>query len=509
MDAVTSLIGGFAEIFTPVNLMAVIIGVVLGNLVGVLPGLGPTAAMSLLLPATMAMDATTAIVMLAGIYYGAMFGGAITSVLLNIPGEATAIATAFDGHPMARQGRAGAALAISAGSSFIGSMMAAVAIVLMASQLADLGLSLGPPEITCILFLALTLASSLSQGSLTKALLMTNVGLVLAMVGQDIFTGQYRLTFGSGVMRDGLDLAVVIMGLFGISEILMTLGEKHQRALPVGSLRAMLPTRTEMRQAGPGAARGGLVGMFLGLIPGAGGLLSSFAAYSLEKKVSRTPERFGKGAPEGVSATESANNSGALTAFLPMLTLGIPTTATTAILLGAFMMNGIQPGPMLFENEAPLAWGLIASMFLGTFILLILNIPLVRVWTWFLRVPFPVLYPILIALICVGAFSINNSVSDVAVVVVFGVLGYLARRHGYPLAPLALAFVIGGQLEAAFRQSLAIGGGSPLVFVTRPVSGLILAATAAATVVILTLKLRASRKRTTTPSPLEESNVEL
>ncbi|MQA02223.1 MAG: tripartite tricarboxylate transporter permease [Streptosporangiales bacterium] len=493
-DTLSALLSGFATILTPINIAAVFVGVVIGNLIGVLPGLGPTASMSLLLPVTFYLEPTTAIVMLAGIYYGSMYGGTITSVLLNIPGEATAIVTAFDGHPLAKKGRAGAALCIGALASFVGSLCAVVAMVFLAQVLADFGLRFGPPEICAIMLFALTLVSSLTQGSFRKAMIMTAAGLLLTTVGTDMFTGDQRFTFDFLFLQDGFNLVVVIMGLFGISEILMSL--RDQRTTPISvRLREMVPTGAELRASLAPVARGTGTGMILGLVPGAGALLSSFASYSLEKRVAKQPARFGKGAIEGVAGPEAANNAGSTSAFVPMLSLGTPTTATTAVLLGALMINGVEPGPLLIDKAPEVVWGLMASMFLGNIMLVILNIPLIRVWTKLLEIPFPVLYPILLVIIGLGTFALNNSVADVIAVAIFGVLGYFARVHGYPLAPLVLAFVIGNQFESSLRQSLTLSQGSFAIFFTRPLSLAILIGTVVLSALFVVLAKR-SRIRT-------------
>ena len=482
MEALNGILVGLAHAAQPLNLLFCLIGVALGTAVGVLPGLGPTATISLLLPITFHMQPAAAVILLGGIYYGAMYGGSITSVLIRVPGEAATVMSCIDGYEMARQGRAGAALGMAAFASFIAGMLAVCGMVLIGPVLAKAAYHFGPVEIAALVILGLVMVAMMSGASSAKAMSMVALGLLLSTVGQDFVSGAERFTFGIATLTDGLGIAVISIGLFGVSEILMLASRRlDPRAMieTPRTLRELLPTGADWRLARGPIVRGSLLGFFLGLLPGAGALLSTFASYLLEKKLALDPERFGKGAVEGVAGPEAANNAAAQSAFVPLLSLGIPPNAVMGVLLGALMIQGVAPGPKLMTDRPDIFWGVIASMLFGNIMLIILNVPLVRVFVSLLRVPTHYLAPVILLFCAVGAFSANNNMVDVAVVMVCGVLGFGLRRAGFDPVPLLIAFVLGGILEKAVRQALLIGYGSPAVFFERPISlGLMLAAAA-------------------------------
>ena len=478
MEIFHGLFYGFQVVLQPTNLLYGFIGVFIGTLVGVLPGLGPPAAIALLLPSTFAVKPVSAIIMLAGIYYGAMYGGSTTSILLNVPGEAASVVTCMDGHAMARQGRAGPALGISAFGSFIAGTLGVIALTFLAPSLAKVALSFGPPEYFSLMVLGLTILTYFARESMVKALMMAVVGLLCGSVGVDSISGRYRFTLGIPALLDGLGLVPVIMGLFGISEVLLNLerrGEKQEIFTP--PTKGLFPNREDWRRSAMPILRGSVLGFFLGVLPGAGTIIASFASYAVEKKVSKYPERFGTGVIEGVAAPESANNAAATGAFIPLLTLGIPANAVMAILLGALMIHGLQPGPLLMKQAPDVFWGIIASMYTGNVMLLVLNLPLIPMWARLLRVPYAILFPFILLFCLIGSYSINNSVGDGIVMWIFGILGYLMKKFDYEGAPLVLAMVIGPMMEEAMRQSLILSAGSAAIFFTRPISaGFILAA---------------------------------
>jgi putative tricarboxylic transport membrane protein len=471
MEILQGMLNGFQVAFQPINLFYCFIGVFIGTLVGVLPGLGPAAAIALLLPSTFALSPVSSIIMLAGIYYGAMYGGSTTSILVNIPGEAASVVTCLDGHAMARQGRAGPALGISALGSFIAGTLSIVLLTLLAPLLIKVTLSFGPPEYFSLMVLGTTLVTYFTQGSMVKALMMALVGVLLGSVGVDSISGRYRFTFGIQTLMDGLGLVPVIMGLFGISEVLLNLEHlAHQRTVYAAPTGGLLPNREDWRRSAMPIARGSFLGFFLGILPGAGAIIASLAAYATERKFSKHPERFGKGAIEGVAAPEAANNAAAGGAFIPLLTLGIPANPVMAILLGALMIHGLQPGPLLMTRAPDLFWGTIASMYIGNVLLVVLNLPLIGIWTRLLRVPYALLFPFILLFCLIGSYSVNNNVGDAVVMWIFGVLGYLLRKFDYEAAPLILAMVIGPMMEEALRQSLILSAGSFTIFLARPIS---------------------------------------
>ena len=478
MGLLENLALGFGVSLTPLNLGVALVGVLLGTAVGVLPGLGPAATISLLLPVTLSLDHTSAIIMLAGIYYGAMYGGSITSILVRIPGEAASVVTCLDGYEMARRGRAGVALGISAFGSFIAGTVATLGIALLGPWLAGVALAFGPVEKASLVLFGLVLVVNVGEGSRPRAYAMVAAGLLLSTVGTDLVSGTQRFTFGAAYLGDGLSVVVLAMGLFGVSEVLM-LAEKRTPSLPVlpygRRLRDLLPDRADWaRSAGP-IGRGTVLGFLLGLLPGGGALIASFVSYVVEKRVSRTPQAFGQGEIAGVAGPESANNAAAQASFVPLLCLGIPANAVIGVIMGAFVIHGIAPGPRLITDHPTLFWGVVTSMFLGNLMLIVLNVPLVGAFVSLLRVPPAVMAPMVLMFCGIGAFSLNNSVNDVLVMAAFGVAGYALRKNGFDLAPLLLAFVLGSLFENSVHQALAIGYGSAGVFVTRPISASILA----------------------------------
>jgi putative tricarboxylic transport membrane protein len=478
MEILQGVLNGFQVAFQPINLFYCFVGVFIGTLVGVLPGLGPAAAIALLLPSTFALSPVPSVIMLAGIYYGAMYGGSTTSILVNIPGEAASVVTCLDGHAMARQGRAGPALGIAAFGSFIAGTLSILILTLLAPLLVKVTLSFGPPEYFSLMVLGTTLVTYFTHGSMLKALVMALVGVLLGSVGVDSISGRYRFTFGIPTLMDGLGLVPLIMGLFGISEVLLNLEHlAEKRTIYAASMKGLLPNLKDWKRSVMPIARGSLLGFFLGILPGAGAIIASFAAYATEKRVSKHPEQFGKGAIEGVAGPEAANNAAAGGAFIPLLTLGIPANAVMAILLGALMIHGLQPGPLLMTRAPDLFWGTITSMYIGNAMLLVLNLPLIGIWIRLLRVPYTLLFPFILLFCLIGSYSVNNNIGDGIVMWVFGILGYLLKKFDYEAAPLVLALVIGPMMEEALRQSLILSAGSFAIFVERPISaGFIFAA---------------------------------
>lgn len=475
----SSIAIGFEAALQPTNLLYVLIGVVIGTVIGVLPGLGPTATIALLLPLTYSMDATGAIIMLAGIYYGSMYGGTITSVLLRIPGEAASVVTAIDGYQMARNGRAGPALGIAAIGSFIGGIASFVGLLVLAPFLARLGIKFGPPEFAVLAGFGILLATWIGTGSRAKAVAAAALGLALASIGQDPISGTPRMTFGSVNLLGGIDFVALAMGLFGVGEILYNVSLKIKGTLVIENVGRVLPTREDMKTSRGPIVRGSLIGFLIGILPGGGGVVSSLASYAVEKRKAREPERFGKGAIEGVAGPETANNASSTSAFIPLLTLGVPSNSVLALLFGALLLQGIVPGPQLMTTEPQVFWGVIASMLVGNLILLVLNIPMVSVFIRLLKLKFGYLAAGAVLVTMIGTFSLNNSVSDMMIMVVFGIVGYGMRVVGMDPGPLVLAFVLGPLLEESFRQSMLISNGSLLVFVDRPITLVMILAGAA------------------------------
>ena len=470
MEIIHNLFFGLGVALQPSNLFLCFIGVLLGTLVGVLPGLGPVAAMSLLLPVTYSVNPVGAVILLSGIYYGAMYGGSSTSILLNIPGESASVVTCLDGYQMARKGRAGPALGISAMGSFIGGTASILGLMLVAPPLAEVALKFGPPEYFSLMVLGVILLTFLAGDSMAKALCMAALGIFLGSIGMDVLSGMERFTFNIPILIDGVGLVPVAMGLFGISEVLLNLEISLKRDLFQTALKGLLPNLEDWKRSFWPIIRGSVVGFFLGILPGGGAILASFTSYALEKKVSRHPERFGQGAIEGVAGPETANNAATGGAFIPLLTLGLPSNAVMALLLGAMLIYGMQPGPMLIKEHPDLFWGAVTSMYIGNGMLLVLNLPLIGLWVKILKIPYRFLFPLILLFCLVGAYSLNNNTSEVVIMVVFGVVGYFLRKFKYPLAPAILALVLGPMLEKALRQSLLMSVGSGWIFLSRPIS---------------------------------------
>jgi len=474
MELLGNLALGFGVAVSPVNLFFCFIGALLGTLIGVLPGIGPLAAISMLLPITFQFPPVTALIMLAGIYYGAQYGGSTTSILVNLPGESSAVVTTIDGHAMAKTGRAGAALAVAAMGSFFAGCVTTLLIAVASPPLARIGLSFQAPEYFSLMFLGMVGAVVLAHGSVVKAVGMIVMGLLFGMVGTDLNSGRQRYTFGFGELSDGIGFVTLAMGLFGVADILMNL-ERSEMPRMTAVVGRLFPTREEMRLAVPAVLRGTALGAVLGVLPGGGAILSSFAAYALEKKISRHPQRFGQGAIEGVAGPESANNAGAQSSFIPMLTLGIPSNALMALLVGAMSIFGVVPGPRIITEQPQLFWGLIASMWIGNAMLLVINLPMIGLWVRMLSIPYRLLHPIILLFCCIGVYALNGSALEVGLMALFGLLGYALLKLGFEPAPMLLGFVLGPLMEENLRRALAVSRGDPMVFVTRPISaGLLL-----------------------------------
>ncbi len=486
MDEIISNLGlGFQQALTLTNLFYCFLGVFLGTIVGVLPGLGPIATIAMLLPITFALQPVSALIMLAGIYYGAQYGGSTTAILINVPGKSSSVVTAIDGHKLARRGKAGYALATAAFSSFFAGTVATFLIAGFAPALAAFALKFGPAEYFSLMVLGLAASVSLAHGSIIKALAMVVLGLMLGTVGQDLYTGTPRFTFGLRDLSDGLEFVALAMGLFGLAEIVRNLEDESQRTVIVQKITDLIPSAAELRRIIAPILRGTALGSMLGILPGGGAMLASFAAYSLEKKVSRHGHEFGKGAIEGVAAPESANNAGAQTSFIPMLTLGIPSNPVMALMIGAMIIQGIVPGPNVINDKPELFWGIIASMWVGNVMLLVLNLPLIGIWVKFLSVPYHVLFPGIMAVCCVGVYSVSNTPFDVFTMAAFGVLGYTLVKLDCEPAPLLLGFIIGRMLEEYLRRAMLLSRGDPMVFFERPYSRYLLIAAILSLVVVL------------------------
>jgi putative tricarboxylic transport membrane protein len=463
---------GFGVAFTVNNLLFCFLGVLIGTLIGVLPGLGPVATISMLLPVTFGMDPVTSIILLAGVYYGAQYGGSTTSILVNIPGEAASIVTCLDGYQMARKGRAGAALGMSAFGSFIGGTASIVGLMLMAPLLARVALTFGPPEYCALMFFGLTLVIYLCVGSIIKGLIMAVAGLALSMVGQDPVSGITRFTLESITLMDGVGIVPVAMGMFGIGEVLTNIEESIQREVISPKIKGLLPTLQDWKDSTWPIIRGTIIGFFVGVLPGSGPVIPTFICYSLEKRLSRYPEKFGTGVIEGVAGPETANNAATGGSMVTLLSLGLPANASMAVLLGAFIIHGIQPGPLLLAQHPQLFWGTIASMYIGNVMLVILNVPLIGLWVRILKIPYNILFPLILLFCFIGVYSINNNIHDILIMLGFGVFGYVIRKFGYEGAPLLLALVLGPMFEMAFRQSMLFG--DPLILFKRPISMILL-----------------------------------
>ncbi len=487
MELFANLAIGFEQALSAQNLMFCFMGVLVGTMVGVLPGLGPLPTIAMLLPITFGVPPTSALIMLAGIYYGAQYGGSTTAILLNLPGEASSVVTAIDGHQMARKGKAGLALFTAAIGSFFAGTVATFLIAGFAPSLAEFALRFGPAEYFSLMVLGLAASVALAHGSVLKAIAMVVLGLLLGTVGQDIYTGVARFSYGMEELIDGLNFVAIAMGVFGIGEVVRNL-ENEQRGQAIASrIRDLIPTRQELKSIVAPILRGTSLGSALGILPGGGAILGSFAAYSLERRIAKEPQRFGQGAIEGVAAPESANNAGAQTSFIPMLTLGIPSNPVMALMIGALLINGIVPGPNLMTQKPELFWGVIASMWVGNLMLVILNLPLISIWVKFMSIPYRVLYPGIIAVCCIGVFSIGNNPFDVYVMAVFAVLGYILLKLDCEPAPLLLGFVIGRLLEEHLRRAMLLSRGDPFVFVdinNHPISAVLIVVSVAALIIV-------------------------
>ena len=494
MELLQNLMMGFSVAFTPENLTYAFLGCLLGTLVGVLPGLGPVPTIAMLLPITYVLPPTAGLIMLAGIYYGTQYGGSTTAILVNLPGETSAVVTVLDGHQMARNGRAGAALSLAAIGSFFAGSVATVLIAAFAPPLAEVAFAFGPAEYFSLMALGLIGAVVLASGSLPKAICMILLGLLLGMVGTDVNSGVARYDFSIPELQDGIDFAIVAMGVFGLSEIMSNLEQKENRVEITDKVGSLYPSRQEFREAAPAIVRGTALGSALGILPGGGSVLSAFASYTLEKKLSKEPERFGKGHPAGLAGPESANNAGAQTSFIPLLTLGIPGNAVMALMVGAMTIHNIQPGPQVMSSHPELFWGLIASMWIGNLMLVILNLPLIGIWVKLLRVPYRMLFPAILVFCTIGVYSLNYNAFDIFMFAIFGIVGYVWSKLGCEGAPLLLGLVLGPMMEENFRRALLLSRGEFSTFVTRPLSATLLALAAILLVLVAMPALRKKRE---------------
>ena len=471
------LVHGFAQALTPENLLFALVGCLVGTLIGVLPGIGPTSGIAILLPLTATLPPTSAIIMMAAVYYGAMYGGSTTAIVVNIPGEASSVPTALDGYELAKQGRAGAALGIAAIASFVAGTLGLVGLTVCAPLLARVALAFGPPEDFALTILSLALAITLSEGALVKGFVSISVGLLAATVGLDPLTGLRRLTFGSVTLMAGINFVSVVIGLFAIGELLANV-ERSAAYVYDTKVRNWLPTRADIRRSAGPMLRASGIGFVLGLLPGFSPSVTTFVAYDVEKRLARDPSRFGRGAIEGVAAAESANNATSSGGFVPLFAFGLPSSPPLAVLLGALLMYGLQPGPRLFQENPQFVWTIVASMYVGNVILLVLNLPLVGIWARIAAIPFPVLGPFILLCSVIGAYSIRYLMFDVWMAMAFGIVGYAMRKTGFPLAPVVLATVLAPTVETSLKQSLILADDSPLIFATRPLAATLLAAAA-------------------------------
>jgi putative tricarboxylic transport membrane protein len=494
MELLSNLNLGFATALTLNNVFYCFVGVLLGTLIGVLPGLGPVATIAMLLPITFSLSPVSALIMLAGIYYGAQYGGSTTAILINLPGEASSVVTTLDGYQLARKGRAGVALSTAAIGSFVAGTISTIVLALFAPPLADLALKFGPAEYASLVILGLIASVVLAHGSLLRATGMILLGLILGLVGTDVNTAYLRFTFDVSELADGIGFVIVAMGVFGIGEIMLNLEQSTTRNLLVTKISGLMPTREDVKRIIGPILRGSAIGSLLGILPGGGALLASFAAYSFEKKISKHAAEFGTGALEGVAAPESANNAGAQTSFIPMLTLGIPSNPVMALMIGAMIIHGIQPGPLVMSKQPALFWGVIVSMWIGNLFLLILNLPMIGLWVRLLTVPYRLLYPAVLVFCGIGVYSLNNAQFDIYLMAVFGLLGYLFSKLECEPAPLMLGFILGPMLEEYVRRALLLAKGNPLTFIQRPISAGLLVVAVLALIVVMMPALRKKRE---------------
>lgn len=494
MEIFDNLVLGLETAFTVTNLMYCLIGVFLGTAVGVLPGLGPTATIAMLLPATFVLPPVSSLIMLAGIYYGAQYGGSTTAILVNLPGESSAVVTAIDGYQMARKGNAGKALAIAAIGSFFAGTVATFLLALFAPPLADVALKFGPAEYFSLMVLGLVASVVLASGSLVNAIGMVILGLLLGIVGTDINSGMPRMTFDLPELADGINFVIIAMGMFGLGEILRNLEHEEARSLMTKKVSGLFPTKDDLKRCIAPILRGTVIGSALGILPGGGAMLASFASYSLEKKVSPNSKEFGHGAIEGVAGPESANNAGAQTSFIPMLTLGIPSNSVMALMIGAMIIQGIQPGPAVMTEQPAMFWGLIVSMWFGNLFLVILNLPMIGLWVRMIMVPYHYLFPAILVFCAIGVFSLNNSEFDVYLMALIGLLGYMALKLNLEAAPMLLGFIIGPMMEEYLRRALLLSRSDPTVFLTRPISATMLGLAVLALILVAIPSLRKKRE---------------
>lgn len=493
MELISHLGMGFETAFTLANLFYCLVGVFLGTAIGVLPGLGPTATIAMLLPVTFGLDPVASLIMLSGIYYGSQYGGSTTAILVNLPGEASSVVTALDGYQMARNGQAGKALAAAALGSFFAGTVATILIALFAPPLADIALKFGPSEYFSLMVLGLVVAVILAHGSLLHAVGMVVLGLLFGLIGTDVNSGMQRYTFDTPQLADGISFVIIAMGMFGLGEIISNIEHESTRSVMVKKVEGLMLSKDDLKRIAGPVLRGTFLGSALGILPGSGSILGAFAAYSLEKRVSKNRAQFGKGAIEGVAAPESANNAGAQTSFIPMLTLGIPSNPVMALMIGAMILQGIQPGPSVITEQPQLFWGIIASMWIGNLFLIILNLPMIGLWVRMILVPYPMLYPAILVFCCIGVFSLNNSDFDVYLMAIFGVMGYIFSKLKCEPAPMLLGFILGPLMEEYLRRALVLSRGDASVFLTRPISASMLALSVVAIVVVLAPAVRKQR----------------
>ena len=494
MEVFANLATGFAVALTATNLLYAFLGVLLGTLIGVLPGIGPVPTIAMLLPITYALPPVSALIMLAGIYYGAQYGGSTTAILVNLPGESSSVVTCIDGYQMARKGRAGTALAIAALGSFIAGTFATMVVAAFAPPLAEVALKFGPAEYFSLMVLGLIAAVVLASGSLIKAIGMIVLGLLLGLVGTDVNSGLQRYSFGIPELSDGIGFVAIAMGVFGFAEIIVNLEHREAREVFTNKVSGLWIKWKDFKQALPAIARGTLLGSGLGILPGGGALLSAFASYTLEKKIAKDPSQFGKGAIQGVAGPESANNAGAQTSFIPLLTLGIPPNAVMALMVGAMTIHSIQPGPQVMTSNPQLFWGLIASMWIGNLMLVVLNLPMIGLWVKLLQVPYRLLYPAILLFCCIGVYSLQNNVWDVLMTALFGLIGWLFVKLECEPAPLLLGFILGPLMEENLRRALLLSRGDPTVFLTRPLSATLLGVAAVLLLIVAAPQIRRKRE---------------
>ena len=494
MTLFSNLALGFGVALTPINLMYCLVGVILGTLIGVLPGIGPVATIAMLLPVTFSLSPITALIMLAGIYYGAQYGGSTSAILVNLPGESSSVVTCLDGYQMARQGRAGVALATAAMASFFAGCVATLIVAMFAPPLAEIALKFGPSEYFSLMVLGLVAAVVLAHGSVIKAVAMVILGLLLGLVGTDVNSGVLRFAFGISELADGIGFVTVAMGLFGTAEIITNLELKDEREVFTNKVTNMFPTKEDWKRMWKPILRGTFLGSALGILPGGGALLASFGAYTLEKKVSKYGHEFGTGAIEGVAAPEAANNAGAQTSFIPLLTLGIPSNAVMALMIGAMMIQGIAPGPQVMTEKPQLFWGMIASMWVGNLMLVVLNLPMIGMWIKLLTVPYRILFPSILVFMAIGVYSLSNNPFDVLLMMLFGLLGYIFVKLECEPAPLLLGFILGPLMEENLRRAMLLSRGDPMVFFTKPISGAFLIASILLLVILLLPNIRKKRE---------------